>query len=338
MIIAGTAQSGSPPEQVLGYAVAMPRQTAELASIQIATTELHVAAVRLLLADEPQSELLARAAAVLKTVRRNGQQCDQMLVALRGGALVGSIWGQMTPGRTAVIWPPRITADEPDQTADGLLRELELRLQRSGVDLVQAVLKHAGNADSQRLERFGFVHSVELLYLLSERVPGPNLPQPGPLTFVSYTTDQQLRMAQLLEATYEGSLDVPQLNGVREMSDVLDGYEQTGDADSSRWFFVEHEGSNVGCLLLARHAEQGQWELVYMGLTPPARGYGWGQVIVEFAQRLTSQSEYRRLVLAVDAANEPALRIYTRSGFMRCDRRAVFLKIPGHHHLSSRGH
>ena len=35
----------------------------------------------------------------------------------------------------------------------------------------------------------------------------------------------------------------------------------------------------------------------------------------------------QRLVLAVDAANEPALRTYAAAGFQAWDRRSVFIRV-----------
>ena len=302
--------------------------------IRAATAELQIPAVRLLLADESPQELLARSAIVLNTMRRDGPLCDELLVALRGGALVGAIWGQFMAGRTAMLWPPRMAANEQDQTALRLFTLLDAQLQRRGVRMVQAVLKRAGDADAQQLERFGFTHSVDLLYLFSEPVAATSQPPSTQLTFEKYTDERRAQLCELIDATYEDSLDVPQLNGVREMPDVLDGYERTGDSGTSHWFFVQHDGSDVGCLLLSLHAEQRQWELIYMGVTPAVRGCGWGRVMVEYAQWLAAQSEHGRLVLAVDASNNPALQIYAQAGFVECDRRVVYLKIPGHPRLS----
>ena len=39
------------------------------------------------------------------------------------------------------------------------------------------------------------------------------------------------------------------------------------------------------------------------------------------------QAERKRLVLAVDAANEPALRMYAAAGFQAWDRRSVFVRV-----------
>jgi ribosomal protein S18 acetylase RimI-like enzyme len=84
---------------------------------------------------------------------------------------------------------------------------------------------------------------------------------------------------------------------------------------------------DVGCLLLADHPLQNQWELVYMGIVPEARGMRLGLAVTRHAQRLAHGAGRERLVLAVDAANAPALELYRRAGFLAWDQRRVFLKI-----------
>jgi mycothiol synthase len=90
---------------------------------------------------------------------------------------------------------------------------------------------------------------------------------------------------------------------------------------------ARHDGADLGCLLLADHPDQRIWELVYMGIVPEARGRGLGLALARQAQWRARQAGAERLVLAVDAANEPALRGYAAAGFITWDRRSVFLKL-----------
>ena len=131
----------------------------------------------------------------------------------------------------------------------------------------------------------------------------------------------------MIEETYIETQDIPALNGVREIQDVIEGYERTGDFAPQLWLFVQAQGRDVGVLLLADHPRQNQFELIYMGLIPTARGRGWGAKLAGHAQQLTMAAGRERLVLAVDALNDPAIRAYTRVGFVEWFRRSVFLKV-----------
>ncbi len=130
-----------------------------------------------------------------------------------------------------------------------------------------------------------------------------------------------------MDRTYEGTLDCPRLNGVRSTEDVLATYRRSGEFDPARWFLVRLEEQDVGCLLLADHPRNEQWELIYVGLVPSARGRGLGRQLVRHAQWLVRQAGRRRLVLSVDAANGPAIGLYASEGFVAWDRRGIYLHL-----------
>jgi hypothetical protein len=94
---------------------------------------------------------------------------------------------------------------------------------------------------------------------------------------------------------------------------------------------------------LAEYPQERNCELVYMGIVPEARGFAHGVEIVRFAQWITGKLHQRendfkqksaqnakhtamRMVLAVDAANSPAIATYASAGFQTWDRRGVFLR------------
>jgi RimJ/RimL family protein N-acetyltransferase len=51
--------------------------------------------------------------------------------------------------------------------------------------------------------------------------------------------------------------------------------------------------------------------------------------MVRYAQWRAGQAGRARLVLAVDAANGPAIRLYAAAGFQAWDRRTVYARIFG---------
>src|SRR5208283_2518855 len=117
------------------------------------------------------------------------------------------------------------------------------------------------------------------------------------------------------------------VNGVRGVDDVLSGYRATGYFDPQRWFIIHHQDEDVGCLILTDYPEHSTWELIYIGLLSAARGRGWGVGSVRHAQWLCRQAQRKRLIAAVDAANEPALRMYAAAGFQSWDRTSVYIRV-----------
>jgi ribosomal protein S18 acetylase RimI-like enzyme len=111
------------------------------------------------------------------------------------------------------------------------------------------------------------------------------------------------------------------------MTDVLDGYRAQGRHSPSDWYFVRKDGDDVGALILADHPDYGNFEVVYMGVVPEARGRGFGEQMMRFALQAAAQHGAKRLVLAVDADNAPALASYRRAGFSQWDRRIVYARL-----------
>jgi len=249
-----------------------------------------------------------------------------LIGAVREGRLVGAVLSQVQPGKTALVWPSRLVPDEPPTTAAGLLEAACGSLDTQGVCMAQALTSGTQKADAQLLQAGGFEPLADLLYLVSFREDFPDKPPDTQLQFETYSSATHDRLARVLEATYKQTLDCPALNGVRQIEDILVGYRSTGEFIPDYWLIIRNGGKDVGCLLLADHRQHDNMELVYMGVVSSLRGRGWGIQITRQAQWLTRQAGRRRLVLAVDAGNAPAVRMYCEAGFQTWDRRSVYLR------------
>jgi ribosomal protein S18 acetylase RimI-like enzyme len=247
--------------------------------------------------------------------------------AYREGRLVGAVLGQVQPGRSACVWMPRVTSLDLETCADGLLGAVCQWIAARHVRIAQLLLENPSGGATALLRRWGFDHLADLFYLVSLESEFPHSPPVTALEFAAYSAENHARLAGIVDATYEETRDCPRLNGIRQVEDVLAGYRATGQFDPRRWLIVRHEGCDVGCLLLADHPQRENYELVYMGIIASARGHGWGMALTRQAQWLTRRAGRPRLVLAVDAANQPALRWYTAAGFQAWERRSAYVKI-----------
>lgn len=287
----------------------------------------HTEALTLLVGQEPASERVGRIATLVTALRRGDVFVPTLVGATRDAQLLAAAWGQILAGKTALLWPPRLADGENEAVGDQLQEFLDSQLEALGIRMAQAVLPDREHSDAQRLERVGYRHAADLLYLVSQLGQCEVTPTKSDVDFVPYSQTDRKRLSAIVERTYIDTLDIPVLNGVRDMDDVLNGYEQTGEFSPDRWFFIQNDGENVGCLLLNDHPGQQQWELVYMGIVPEARGNGWGRQATRYARQLAKNAGRERLILAVDATNDPAVSAYTRAGFFELLRRSVFLKI-----------
>lgn len=280
-----------------------------------------------------------------------GRLPQGLYAATRGGRLVAAVYWQLQPGRAGAIWPPGLQPGS-HVAAIQIVRAACESLARHGVQIVQCLVRRNSQSAGETLEAAGFDHLAELYYMVSLPADFPQSLPSTPLVFEPYTPEAYARLAAILAATYEGTEDCPRLNGVRAIDDILAGYQASGDFDPARWLLVRSAAPasdqrgvtlasrqcpsggiqlrDIGCLILADYPDQGNYELAYMGLLPDARGNRWGAAIAQYAQWRARSAGRERLVLAVDASNQPALAMYSRVGFRVWDRRSVWVRIFAH--------
>jgi ribosomal protein S18 acetylase RimI-like enzyme len=252
---------------------------------------------------------------------------DGLLGHFRGDALSTVCWLQQQPGRTANLWPPVPAALEEPAIAVALVaKALDIACSQDTV-LVQSLLPTDAGVEADTLRQAGFSHVADLLYLVSLPEQFPSSMPHTELAFVSLADTDNSSIERMVERTYVGSCDCPALDGVRSIDDVLAGYRAVGRFRPELWLIARLHDEDVGCVLLADHAPESLWELVYMGVIPETRGGGRGLEITGYAQWLAARENVQRLVLAVDAANAPAISIYASAGFVSWDRLSVFVYV-----------
>ena len=214
--------------------------------------------------------------------------------------------------------------------AASLVREALADVAGRGYRIAQALVDRTSpRSAAGDLARGGMPRITHLIYLTRSTTPPLAVPPSVPRFLWSEYgpgTDEEFRA--ILSATYHGSLDMPELEGVRSLDDVIAGHRAAGRFDPSRWKVgvVEDDPSSGAIVLLADQPERGSWEVAYLGLTPAARGRGLGRMALAHALEM-ARPHAKRLELAVDARNKPASKLYKRAGFLPFERRAVHLKV-----------
>jgi mycothiol synthase len=267
----------------------------------------------------------------------------------RTGRIVGALLTQPLAGKAAAVWAPEVLPSwRRPLLAAGLIQAALADLKARGFLLAQAVLdESAGFRAARDLKRGGMPAITELLYLEKDT----SLPlvidrtefagrdcAVGPqenCTSSSFewwpfepTLESEFRT--VLQATYAGSLDMPELEGTRSLDDILESHRAAGRFVAERWQLGRIPGKpeEASVLLMAEVPARDIWEVVYLGLTPAARGRGLGRDVLQHAIEL-ARGHVSRLELAVDCRNIPAARLYQSAGFIARDRRTVHLAILG---------
>jgi ribosomal protein S18 acetylase RimI-like enzyme len=264
----------------------------------------------------------------------------------RAGRISGALLTQPLAGKAAAVWAPEVRASwRRSALAAALVAAALADLKGRGFLLAQAVLdESAGLRAARDLIRGGMPRVTELVYLDRDTMT-PLPPAAGPgrrggpvereacptFDWQPYGPVTEAEFRSVLAATYVGSLDMPELEGARNLDDILDAHRAAGMFAPERWQLgrIPGEPDSAAVLLLAEPSGRDAWEVIYLGLTPAARGRGFGLTVLDHALDL-ARSHVPRLELAVDVRNIPAVRLYRTAGFTICDRRAVHLALLGH--------
>jgi mycothiol synthase len=248
----------------------------------------------------------------------------------RGGRIEGVLLTQELAGRAAAVWAP-VTRMRLGRSslASALVRVVLADLQERGFALAQAVLDETTEPRTRRdLERGGMPWITDLLYL--ERNLKAELPPPAPLAFTwqSYTNELDSEFRTVLKASYTASLDMPELENARTLDEIMMGHRAAGSFSPDRWQLgrLPGEPDSAAVLLMTSIPERNLWEVIYLGLTPQARGRGLGRDVIRHAVEL-ARGNAASLLLTVDARNLPAVQLYTSCGFQIRDRRSLHLAV-----------
>ena len=264
---------------------------------------------------------------MLATIGSYPKQNVRLWWARRWRRCVASALVLSAPGGTGMLFYS--PADAPGVDA-ATLRELVRRLAddalAESVAFVQGMLDPADRVNAPVARAAGLHVLAELVYLERDLAAAPPAPR-GELTWRRYGEFDDKQLIPVIAATYEGSLDCPDLCGVRAMEDVVAAHKSSGVFRPESWWIAESGGEAVGCILVNDVALGAKADVVYVGVTPPWRGRGFGREMIEHASAAAAERGLLAIVLAADARNAPAMRIYEAAGFHEIARRMAYIRF-----------
>ncbi|CAN5160603.1 hypothetical protein BH10PLA2_BH10PLA2_20320 [soil metagenome] len=274
----------------------------------------------------PENERPSRITHGIDMVRRGELRPDGILIALRDDKIAGALICLKVPGASALVWPPQ--AEPADQAAieDALVQHATSWLRGEGVRVAQCLLAEDQRRLGEPLLRNGFHLTTTLQYMRHDlaRLSSPQTPG---LRFQTYLDCDKGLFRDTLERSYEGTLDCPELNGIRSMEEVLTGHLAQGRHDPRRWWLAFQGQQPVGVLLATEIPEWKAWDLSYLGVLAPYRCHGVGRQLTAQALWEARQDRQTKLTLSVDRRNHPAQRLYEKLGFISYDFRDVYLAL-----------
>ena len=228
------------------------------------------------------------------------------------------------PGRVATLYLAAGRASAAER-AELMAHVAGLAL-AGGAAFVQAVADGRHNEDAHCLLAAGFEVLSHLVYLC--RGLGDDVP-PAPAQ--DWPTVEQVgeqALGGVILDTYRDSLDCRRLHGLRSAGDIIASHKASGTYSPRTWFVPHADGGPVGCLLINAAAGQDEaCDVVYLGVRPEFRRMGWGGSMLRRGFFEAAARGWRQMYLAVDAANEPAVRLYRREGFETAFSRDVYVCV-----------
>jgi mycothiol synthase len=244
-------------------------------------------------------------------------------VARQGDVLVGVQIAVPLGGASFLFWLPETQGKAKAAVEDKLVQAALAWCRQQGGKLAHAILHPADAGRAAALVRNRFVHSTQLLYLGHElKLPAKPASMAGFEPFSAANADC---FSATLARSYEGTLDCPELNGVRTIDEILTGYRAAGPFDPARWWLVRLGDEPAGVVILTELPEGPSWDLSYLGIVPEHRRQGLARAATYRVLHAALAAGIAEVILAVDVRNAPALRLYQSMGFAQSEVRDVYL-------------
>jgi ribosomal protein S18 acetylase RimI-like enzyme len=296
-------------------------------------------ALSLILAGGDQPAAERQVSEFLRITASRGIDLTHLIIAESAGRILWALLPVETRGRTLQVLSPNHLIGGDLDAAGRLIEEVCAIYTRRGSQLVQVLVDPAA-ADVRGLYlRHHFMELARLIYLQAPVRPGKPAPQlPPELYFERYSSAAHDLFAAAIRDSYRHSLDCPALSGLRDIDDVIQGHRAAGGPSSDRAFdgrlwrvLLRRQPAPLppvpcGVLLLCQVDSNEAMELVYLGLSPEMRGRGLGDLLLHQAFSDAAAEASRRLTLAVDSRNHPALALYFRHGFAKVAEKMAILR------------
>ncbi|MBH05268.1 MAG: hypothetical protein CMJ20_03000 [Phycisphaeraceae bacterium] len=236
---------------------------------------------------------------------------DELWSATKSTEMLAAALIVPSPGRSAMVF----ISPGDDQTHVKIYTSLIQRacesLNPQNVCLAQALIEPGQNVESGGLQGAGFEEIAELIYMQrAVYAKEVALELNNTFTISTWLERHKQRFAQAILASYHDTLDCPGLVGLRQINDIIAGHMATGMFDPNLWFTVYHGHDPVAVMLLNLVPQNRTIELVYLGVSPAWRGQRIGRKLLHHGLGMASKYAATHMVLAVDRANGPALRLY----------------------------
>ncbi|QDT16939.1 GNAT family N-acetyltransferase [Alienimonas californiensis] len=313
-----------------------PRVTEADAPILVrpaATRAEQVAALTLLLADTSAPDDLPADVEQVVALHAQGElSLDGLLIAADGPSVVlGTTLVTPGAGGAADLFPPRfarsLSAPAASSAATALLSAAGEFAVAAGCDRLQAFADPVRTDDAAQFAaaRFDRIAELRLLRRDCSRPLGSYAAPWDSLRTLAPESERLFR--ETTRESYAGSRDAPDARGADADADFAAHQAAAGfRPDLCR--LALRDGEALGLVLISASGEgaAAEWDVCYLGVSPAQRGRGVGRALLRDRLAAARDAGAAAVTCVVDAANEPAHRLYVAAGFVETGSRVLFLK------------
>jgi GNAT superfamily N-acetyltransferase len=288
--------------------------------------------VELLFSELSPNEVAAKCSALVARFESKTIDPETIFTMRNHNELLGALFATMSPDGSLILFPAAASPRAASQEA--ILRKLYSAFDSwffaSRTKGAVMVVEQSQPVDPIFLYSVGFEYISKLVYMSIIRSMYQLDENVTQLKFVPMKPNELKQMIDIVDLTYQNTLDFPKMLGISTAEDIVMNYTNVSVFRSELWFFIynntTHGDKPIGSLILTTFPEAGEMELTYMGLIEEARGYGYGAEIIRYAESIAEREQSAILLASADQQNQPAIRSYMNAGLDVYDRKSLFLK------------
>jgi ribosomal protein S18 acetylase RimI-like enzyme len=256
----------------------------------------------------------------LQSAEQGALSFDFLVVAVEADKVLGASWLVVSEDFTGHIFPPEVIEHEHQQLIwDDLAQHIASLLDDSGCWIGQILLHPDEVTQRQRLDDSPFAYLADLQFMsMSFDDETTAISPPTKSVRLEATSYQEGRnetlFVDVMEQTYEGSLDFPEVNEFRTAEEAFHSHRTHSQIQPHCWQVFYHKRRPAGMLLLSP-GQDDHWEITYMGVCGSVRGQGIGHAMLSQAIATAKKQGAQGLSLGVDSRNHYAIKLYEAYGF-----------------------
>lgn len=244
-------------------------------------------------------------------------------IALMDERIDAVVWLWPESAELAHVWALRVDPSLDEATRASCARQLwssvSAWFHAQGITVFQTLVPISQLADLSTMLRLGFqkIASIERRQMAIKDFAQGSVHE---ITLQPIEKSKKKEFDELMEQSFVGSLDVPELNDLHSEGEVQ-GHAEDNSYDR---YLIRHPIHGVlGVMVLQADGITGL--IRYIGLIPSARSRGLAQLAASQALAILKSKGCESVELRVDERNHPAIRLYERLGFMLMNREHMLI-------------